>query len=71
MIQVQIVLNFQGNDQNDIQLNVMEREDANDQEREYANAVEELFKSVLYSMRDQLGADQVVITEIPAATARG
>lgn len=53
MIQVQFVLNFKQG-KNTIDLNILEREDANDLEREMAGYIQELHVSIIENIRGQL-----------------
>ncbi len=63
MIQLHFVLDFQGNNRNHIDFYVLEREDANDQERELARHIEELHVSILETIQSQMPS-QVEITRI-------
>jgi hypothetical protein len=63
MIQFQIVIDFREG-KNQLIVNVLEREDANDLERELARYLEDLHRTILVEMRDQLPAGEVEYTEI-------
>jgi hypothetical protein len=56
MIQVQFVLDFRDGN-NHIDLNILEREDANDLERELARHIQELHASILEEMKEQMPGD--------------
>lgn len=71
MIVVQIVINIRGNDNNSIEINTLEREDANDLERELARNFEELHHSILGEIRDQLPEGDAEITVIGDEAYRG
>lgn len=64
MIQAQIIIDVQGNNENHIVLNILEREDANDQEREMAQHIEDLFRSIFQQIQEEMGEGEVTITEI-------
>lgn len=57
MIQLQYIVDFRGDNNNRIDLNILEREDANDQEREMARAIEALHLSVLEMLKEQMPGD--------------
>lgn len=63
MVQIQFVIDFSGDDKNHIDMNILEREDANDQERELARHIEELHRSILETIKAQM-PDDVDITLI-------
>lgn len=63
MIQVQFVLNFKDGD-NHIQLNILEREDANELEREMAQHIQELHVAIMTDLKDQLPDSEIELTVI-------
>lgn len=63
MIQFQIVIDFKEGC-NQIIVNVLEREDANNQERELARHLEDLHRTILMDIRDQLLEGDIEISEI-------
>lgn len=65
MILIQLRIDFKGNDQNHIALDLLEREDANEAERATARAIEDLFRAIYLSVAAQLPDGEVTITEIP------
>jgi len=65
MIVVQFVIVFKGSNQNRLELNVLEREDANDLERKMAQSIESLHRSIFLDIADLMGPGEVVMTEIP------
>jgi hypothetical protein len=56
MIQVQFVLDFRDGS-NHIDLNILEREDANDLERQMAALLQELHVSILEEIKEQMPGD--------------
>lgn len=63
MIQVQFILDFKDGN-NRIDFNILEREDANDLEREMARNLQELHKSILEAVAEQMpGEIQIDIIE--------
>ena len=63
MIQIQVVIRVPGDDKNTIDVNILEREDANDREREFAGYIEELYASIFETIRARMPSD-VEITRI-------
>lgn len=62
MIQVQFILDFRAGD-NPIQINILEREDANDLEREMAQHIQELHRAILEDIAAQLPDGEVTVIE--------
>lgn len=64
MMQVQITISVPGNDRNLISVNLLEREDANDAEREFARNIQDMMQGVMEMVRDQLPDGEVEISVI-------
>lgn len=64
MMQVQIMLSVKGNDDNTISVYLLEREDANDTERELAKNIQNMIMAVMEDLRDELPAGEVQIEVI-------
>lgn len=64
MVQVQININVPQNDNNTIVVNLLEREDANDLEREFARNIQDMLQGVMEMVRDELPPGDVEITVV-------
>lgn len=64
MVQVQIIINVPGQNNNTVSVNILEREDATAPEREMAYNIQDMLLGVMEMVRDELPPGEVVITEI-------
>lgn len=67
MVIVQVRISAPGNDKNRIEVDLLEREDANDAEREAARSIQDMHQAAFEYLREQLGADQVHVSVIERA----
>lgn len=64
MIIVQIRINFRGNDQNTVEIDLLEREDATAQERELARNIQDLHVSLFEQIADESPTGEVSLVVI-------
>lgn len=64
MVIVQIVITVPGHDKNRIEVNILEREDANAPERELAQNVQELLRVILEEIAARLPEGEATLTVI-------
>jgi hypothetical protein len=64
MVIVQIVISVPGDNKNRIEVNILEREDANAPERELAQNIQELHRVILEEIAAQLPEGDVTLTVI-------
>lgn len=64
MVIVQVRISAPGNNLNRIEVDLLEREDANEAERELARSIQDMHEAAFEAIKAQLGADQVYFTVI-------
>jgi phosphate uptake regulator len=64
MMQVQITIHVPGENKNKVTVDLFEREDANDLEREMARNIQDMLQSVMEAVRDQSAPGEVEIEVI-------
>ena len=64
MVIVQVVITAPGHDLNNIEVNILEREDANDQEREVARAIQDMHQAAFQAIAEQMPEGEFRLTVI-------
>lgn len=64
MVIVQVRISAPGNNHNHIEVDILEREDANDAERETARSIQDMHLAAFEHLQDLLGPDQVQLSII-------